>query len=112
MVKPLSNLLEKNYDDQIPYSFNSCPGFGQCNGVFESKSVGLGGDFLEEYERTITRICKFPEAWAPVSPNQRRCLMRRFPYAVFYSRVGGEIIITGVADLRVDPEKIQKMLLR
>ncbi len=79
---------------------------------YETKSVGLGGDFLDEYERTISRICRFPEAWALVSPNQRRCLMRRFPYAVFYSRMGEEIIVTGVADLRMDPEKIRKVLLR
>jgi len=79
---------------------------------YETKSVGLGSDFLDEYERTISRICRFPEAWAPVSPNQRRCLMRRFPYAVFYSGAGEEIIVTGVADLRMDPEKIQKVLLR
>ena len=79
---------------------------------YETKSVGLGGDFLDEYERTISRICRFPEAWAPVSPNQRRCLMRRFPYAVFYSSAGEEIIVTGVADLRMDPEEIRKVLLR
>lgn len=79
---------------------------------YETKSAGLGDDFLDEYERTISRICRFPEAWAPVSPNQRRCLMRRFPYDVFYSRTGEEIIVTGVADLRMDPEKIRKVLLR
>lgn len=79
---------------------------------YETKSVGLGVDFLDEYERTISRICRFPESWAPVSPNQRRCLMRRFPYAVFYSKTGEEIIVTGVADLRMDPEKIRKVLLR
>ena len=38
--------------------------------------------------------------------------MRRFPYAVFYSRASEEIIVTGVADLRMDPEKIRKVLLR
>ena len=79
---------------------------------YENKSVGLGGDFLDEYERTILRICRFPKAWAPVSSNQRRCLMRRFPYAVFYSMTVEEIIVTGVADLRMDPEKIRKVLLR
>ena len=79
---------------------------------YEAKSAGLGGDFLDEYERSISRICRFPEAWASVSPNQRRCLMRRFPYAVFYSRTGEGIIVTGVADLRMDPEKIRKVILR
>ena len=51
---------------------------------YETKSVGLGGDFLDEYERTISRICKFPEAWASVSTNQRRCLCVVFlmPYFI------------------------------
>ena len=51
MVKPLSNLLEKNYDDQIPYSFNSCPDLANAMEYYETKSVGMGGGFLDEYER-------------------------------------------------------------
>ena len=46
------------------------------------------------------------------APTSEDVLCVRFPYAVFYSRAGGEIIITGVADLRMDPEKIQEVFLR
>lgn len=75
---------------------------------YETQSSGLGSDFLDEFERTVSRICRFPDAWALVSSRMRRCLMRRFPYAVFYSRNNEEIIIAGVADLRMNPEKLPK----
>jgi plasmid stabilization system protein ParE len=79
---------------------------------YESQSDGLGEDFLDEYEKTISRICKFPAAWACVNPDLRRCLMRRFPYAVFYTVAAEEIIVTAIADLRMDPDSIQMLTLR
>jgi plasmid stabilization system protein ParE len=75
---------------------------------YETQSCGLGRDFLDEFENTVSRVCRFPDAWASVSPGLRRCLMRRFPYAVFYSRNNEEIIISGVADLRMNPENVPK----
>lgn len=79
---------------------------------YESQSGGLGADFLDEYEKTISRICKFPEAWTCLDSHLRRCLMRRFPYAVFYTVTEEEIIVTAIADLRMDPENIRKLILR
>ncbi len=70
---------------------------------YERQSGGLGEQFLDEYESVIRRILDFPEAWTPISPNQRRCLVRRFPYAVLYAHDGNEILVTGIADLRRDP---------
>lgn len=75
---------------------------------YETRSSGLGSEFLDEFEMTVSRICRFPDAWALVSLEMRRCLMRRFPYAVFYSRNNKEIVIAGVADLRMNPEKLPK----
>jgi len=75
---------------------------------YETMSSGLGKDFLDEFEKTVSRICRFPDAWAQVSPNLRRSMMRRFPYAVFYFRDGEDIIVSGVADLRRDPKNIPK----
>ena len=73
---------------------------------YETECPGLGTDFLSEYERTISRIRHFPEAWSPINANLRRCLLRRFPYAVFYSKEGNMIVISAVSDLRRDPEKL------
>ena len=79
---------------------------------YESQSDGLGYDFLDEYEKTISRICRFPEAWLLVTSHLRRCLMRRFPYAIFYTVMEDEIVITAVADLRMDPDNIREVILR
>jgi hypothetical protein len=36
---------------------------------YESQSDGLGADFLDEYAKTILRICKFPEAWTRLNSH-------------------------------------------
>jgi hypothetical protein len=52
---------------------------------YERQSAGLGADFLDEFEAAIQRVCSCPHAWTPVSANQRRCLFRRFPFAILYT---------------------------
>ncbi len=74
-------------------------------GFYERQSSGLGAQFLDEYEATLRRIWDCPEAWTAISPNQRRCLLRRFPFAVLYSHAGDELFVTGVMDLRMDPKR-------
>lgn len=64
---------------------------------------GLGLDFLAEFEAAINRILQFPNAWRQVSARHRRCLFRRFPFAILYSQEPGGIIVSGVMDLRMDP---------
>jgi len=75
---------------------------------YEQQSKGLGESFLDEFEAVMFRISKFPEAWKQVGTRHRRCLFRRFPYAVLYSLTETKIIVAGVIDLRKDPKKIQQ----
>ena len=79
---------------------------------YEDQSVGLGNDFLDEFEAAVDRICQCPEAWRKVSHNHRRNLLRRFPYAVLYYYDGNEIIVSGVMNLRMDPERQKQRLER
>ncbi len=72
---------------------------------YESQILGLGYDFLAEYETTIARICRFPKAWAQISPNHRRCLMRRFPFAILYAIENEEILVSGIMNLHLNPDK-------
>jgi hypothetical protein len=41
---------------------------------------------------------------ARVGKRHRRCLFRRFPFAVLYSHTETEILVAGVIDLRRDPD--------
>jgi plasmid stabilization system protein ParE len=51
---------------------------------YDSRTAGLGSDFLGEVLRTFERIESAPEAWPLVEGPVRRCLVDRFPYGVYY----------------------------
>jgi hypothetical protein len=40
---------------------------------YESLRTGLGGEFVEEFRRAVTRILQFPGAWQPLDETYRRC---------------------------------------
>jgi toxin ParE1/3/4 len=71
---------------------------------YEAQAPGLGQEFLNEFEAVMQRIMRFPDAWTRIGERHRRCLFRRFPYAVLYSQMGDEIRVAGVIDLRIDPQ--------
>jgi hypothetical protein len=75
---------------------------------YEQQSKGLGRSFLDEFEAVMLRISKFPEAWKQMGSRHRRCLFRRFPFAVLYSISETKIIVSGVIDLRKDPLNTQQ----
>jgi len=81
---------ERELNDTVDY-YNECRG-------------GLGLEFAKEIYRTIQNILSFPDAWAPLSANTRRCLTNRFPYGVIYQATDEEIFIIAVMQLNREPE--------
>jgi len=77
---------------------------------YESQSSGLGLEFLDEFECVMQRIFSCPNAWTSVSPNQRRCFFRRFPFSVLYAQNKSEILVTAIMDLRIDPFRQQERI--
>lgn len=75
---------------------------------YEAQAAGLGQEFLDEFEAVMERLMRFPDAWTRVGARHRRCLFRRFPYAVLYSRIEEEIRVAGVIDLRRDPQHAEQ----
>ena len=51
---------------------------------YESKSDGLGQEFVSEFERQVLKIAEMPSRWMIVRDDLRRALMRRFPYVIFF----------------------------
>jgi hypothetical protein len=66
---------------------------------YEGCQPGLGGQFTEEVNATITRILRYPRAWPKASALARRCRMNRFPYGLVYRIKPGAIRIYAVAHL-------------
>ncbi len=72
---------------------------------YEERSLGLGLAFVDDFERQVLRTATTPERWMVVTRDIRRCLMRRFPYIIYFRRVGAELIrITAVRHQRRHPQ--------
>jgi toxin ParE1/3/4 len=72
---------------------------------YDKQSPGLGTQFIDEFERQVLLLAATPERWMVFAADLRRCLMRRFPYIIYFRLVGTERIrITVVKHQRRHPE--------
>jgi plasmid stabilization system protein ParE len=60
---------------------------------YESRRIGLGGEFLAEFERAVSGIAQSPQMYARVRGETRRCTLQRFPYGVYYRDDGDDLRI-------------------
>ena len=47
---------------------------------YESRSVGLGNDFLDDVQRAVDRLSEYPYSGELVDTSLRRTLLLRFPF--------------------------------
>ncbi len=66
---------------------------------------GLAGDFKLCIEETMERIRGMPDIHAELENGVRRCLVRRFPYAVFYKLEKARIVVIAVMHSSRDPSR-------
>lgn len=59
---------------------------------YESRSPGLGDEFVNEFEWQVMRIASMPERWMVVRRDIRRSMMKRFPYVIFFRRIPEDVI--------------------
>lgn len=70
---------------------------------YDAINQELGDAFLDEVERSLERIVKFPEAWAQLSVNTRRCRTVGFPYGIVYQIQGDRILVVAFMHLQRKP---------
>ena len=63
---------------------------------YAEQAPGLGDAFLIETLRTIQLIEQYPTAWHPLTPQIRRCRLRRFPYSLVYTQDGNDLLVVAV----------------
>jgi plasmid stabilization system protein ParE len=68
----------------------------EASTFYEQRTAGLGSDFLDEVLRAFGRIEATPAAWPLLEGPVRRCLIERFPYAVYYRLEPDEIFVLSV----------------
>lgn len=79
-------------------------------GHYEALEAGLGIDFGDEFYKSVDRICANPESYPFVAPNARRCLLRRFKYAIIFEVEANQILILAVVHERQHPKRWQDRL--
>lgn len=71
---------------------------------YMEQAPGLGDAFLIETLKTIQLIEKYPKAWHPLTPQIRRCRLRRFPYSVVYTQDGADLLVLAIAHQHRKPD--------
>jgi hypothetical protein len=72
---------------------------------YDEYEEGLGYDFAIEVYSAVERASSYPEVWPVLDGDIRRCLIKRFPFAVLYSGRGNEgIYVVAVMHLHRDPD--------
>ncbi len=70
---------------------------------YENESKGLGSNFLDEIEHSVSLVCKSPEIAQKSSGEIRRFVLARFPYSLIYVEEEKEILILAVAHHKREP---------
>ena len=74
---------------------------------YENQRKGLGTEFVFFVNEAIERIQVHPEMYAPVQNKIRRMLVRKFPYCVFYRKIGSEIRVIAIFHSKRNPARWQ-----
>ena len=79
---------------------------------YERQRRGLGFDFLDCMESSVNLIIQTPDLYKTIELDEQLkfqvCLIRRFPFSIFYIVENEKIIIHSVFDNRQNPNKHPK----
>jgi toxin ParE1/3/4 len=72
---------------------------------YESQHAALGLEFLEEVSAALHLIQQVPQAFSLYKKTAyRRCLVKRFPFSIFYLERDDDIWIAAIAHTRRHPD--------
>ena len=72
---------------------------------YERQRRGLGFEFLDCVEAAVKSILERPKLYRVRYALFRGCVIRRFPFSIFYTIEEREIVVHSVFDNRQDPVK-------
>ena len=67
---------------------------------YEQVAPGLSIQFLQEIEGALHQIVKSPSAYKPVTQGIRRCLLKKFPYIIYFIEEKDRIVVLRVRGKR------------
>lgn len=78
----------------------------QALGWYERQRPGLGAEFLQALEDCLQLVAQYPAARPAVTTRLRRANLKRFPYAVFFERIGDDIRVVACLHAKRDHRHI------
>jgi len=77
---------------------------------YEEKAAGLGEEFLRVFYACAEEISRNPSIYPKVYKEFRRCLLRRFPYAIYFMITEKETMVFGLFHCARDPRTVTSKL--
>jgi plasmid stabilization system protein ParE len=74
----------------------------------QNERAGLGLEFLHELGAAYDRIAEDPFKYQDLEGGIRRALLRRFPYAVYFSVENDTVVILAILHVSRDPAEWQQ----
>jgi len=79
-------------------------------GWYQAQRQGLGGEFSRAVRACIDAITRNPSSYPTAFGPVRKALVRKFPYAIYYTSVDQTIFVIACFHGRRDPRSIQDRL--
>lgn len=70
---------------------------------YEEKSKGVGEEFLRMVRACVSEVLRYPDAAPRVDRRFHRRLLRRFPYAVYYTMDRDNVVVLALFHCARDP---------
>lgn len=77
---------------------------------YQIKSKGLGNRFYQQIVNTLERIQTNPHTFSYVKEPVRRCIIKGFPYKIYYFISEDKIIVIGIAHAKRSNKFIKRKL--
>lgn len=69
---------------------------GEIQDYYAKTGAWLENEFIDDFQDACRDIVKFPGAWPEVEAGFRRKLLSRFPYALWFSVDGDDVVVARV----------------
>ncbi len=73
---------------------------------YEKKSFGLGEEFLNSVEKTLSSLQKNPKYYSFIHRSKRKIVVKGYPYKIIYEIFIEEILIYGLKHFKQNDYKI------
>ena len=74
---------------------------------YEEKSPGLGEEFLRVFYACAQELARNPMVHQNVHAEFRRCLVRRFPCAIYFRVEDDRVVVFGLFHCARDPRRLR-----